>query len=263
MLFFTACKKNATNQPKSQSVLLSKIIYATPNASNYGQTAIEFVYNGTQLTKAICYAYSATVTQTANFSYNSQGQPNVITFDYSPAPFENSGFDSMAVFSYNGNVIDSMNVTNATLTPFGSSQENVNYTFTYLNNNLINWSVPTHVDHNYTFDANGNNIEETYITHDPNNDIIETTNNITFDNHPAIAQSIPYWKYFITNPYYYSFLLYTPFGTNNVVTSVVQEGANTYNVAYSYEYNSYGYPSEVTVNGFTSSFSYQFEYITN
>jgi len=242
----TACSKSSSNNPKpsSPTVLLTKVIDNTTGDPNIGQPLYEFTYSGKQLTKAVIYHYAGADVETDLFSYDSNGHLTGSIISHT----ESNTYDEVkSVVTYNGDNIGEVKFYTA------NNVLDQDITVTYNNGKLSSWYNPNEVKLTYTYDGNGNNTQNVateYQDGKPDGEVY-TVNNNTFDTKSNLAASLPLWIYFrvYTED---DCLSYTP-GAHNPLTSDASP--------YSYQYNSNGYPSAISLQG-ASAESYNYEYTT-
>jgi len=253
-LFFNSCKKNnVAKNNDGPAVFLSQIFYLT------GDTAAVFSYNGKQLAKATYYYENAPgipiYKQVNNFTYNANGQVTNITITYPTGYYYITDPMQVSVV-YNGN-----NIAEVDIIQQGKVIDD--NTFNYQNGLLNNW-LSSLFNYNITYNANGNVTSIGTLVN--TNNTTYSTINLAFDNYHTPISALPNSVYFIaSSDFWLLFPAWTP-GANNVLAS---NKTNSYtlpgtslNIAYHYSYNSYGYPSQVTITGDPENSGYTYEYIT-
>jgi hypothetical protein len=244
----TSCSKNngSTKEPTKQepTVLLTKVTNLTPGDPDNGKALATFTYSGKRLTKAVINHYSITPDiETDVFNYNGNGQLTGTTITHTLANTYN--YLSSAV-TYNGS--DPAKITFYKTNNVVASEN----TLTYQSGKLTKWYNPNEVEVAYTYDGNGHNTKQVateYSGGQPNG-YVYPVSYLTFDNKSNLTQALPYWVYFRTG-IQEEYLGYMP-GTNNALT-VNDDGTN---LTYSYEYNSNGYPSKITIGNNTYAYEY-------
>jgi hypothetical protein len=225
--FIIACKKDNTKTvTPTTTVLLSGI-----TAKN--GPGINFNYNGKQLTSFIIQ-YSAPLSpETHTFNYNSQGQLTGTTitnsfykYTYSIITLNSNGKISAIKFYLADNVLDG----EALFTYQNGDLVKV------LNGYLLSTVVPIDtIGTTFTYDTSHHRLSETM-----NGGVTTSKTYSSFDTKNNYLQAIPYPEYF-TAAYINGFDMYTdyPDAANNASGAVITPGS----VNYTYQYNSFGYPS--------------------
>lgn len=246
----SSCSKSSSNKTtkSTPTVLLTEVIDNISGDPYIGKPLYQFTYNGKQLTKAVINHYSITPdVETDLFNYDSNGHLTGTTISHS---LVNSYDDVSSTVTYSGDNISEIQFYSAP----NVLDKNMDIKLTYANGKLTHWFNSYEVSDTYTYDSNGNNTTEVateYQSGQPDGSV-STTINSGFDNQSNLTQAVPLWIYFraYTED---QCLAYTP-GTNNPLTSN-DGGAFTY----TYQYNSYGYPSAITgAGGYPQSYTYQY-----
>jgi hypothetical protein len=227
LLFIIGCKKdNSKTAAPTTTVLLSNI------TAKYS-AGVNFSYSGKQLTQFVIEYSGAISPETHAFNYNSQGQLTGTTITNSYYKYTNSvitfttgGRISAIKFYLKGNVLDGEAL------------------FTYQNGDLVeivngyelSTTGPGDTSSiNFTYDSNHHRLSEII-----NGSVTNSKTYSNFDNKSNYLQAIPYPEYF-TAVYSGGFDMYTdyPYAANNASSAAISPGS----INYSYQYNSYGYPS--------------------
>jgi len=238
-LFAISCSKSsdtATPEPvkAEPTVLLTKVTNVTPNSQDNGKVQAQFIYNGKQLVQAdINQQVNGSFSESHYFIYNAQGQ---LTNSSITHPSANANNPLTATASYSGNTI-----TNVKFFKVGNVLQS-DHTFTYTDGKLTKWYDPSQVEIVYSYNSTGNNNKQVmneYTAGRPNGYTI-TTDYLTFDSKHNVTTALPIWTYFLASGINWN--VDVP-GINNVLTAK----SGTSNETYTYEYNSNGYPTKVTM----------------
>ncbi len=244
----SSCSKSSVNKstPSTPSVLLTEVIDNTTGDPNIGKPLYQFTYNGKRLTQAVIYHYPDV--ETDLFNYDSQGHLTGTTISHTVS---NTYDDVSSTVTYNGSNISEIQFYSAP----NVLDKNMDIKLTYTNGKLTNWFNSNEVSDTYTYDSNGNNTKEVateYQNGQPDGSISTVTSS-SFDGKSNLTQALPLWAYFRVYTEDQS-LLYT-LGANNPVASNDNGTAFTY----TYQYNSYGFPSAITwTDAYPQSYTYQY-----
>jgi YD repeat-containing protein len=223
------------------------VIDNTTGDTYIGKPLYQFTYSGKQLTQAVINHYSITPdVETDLFNYDSNGHLTGTTISHTQA---NSYNDVSSTVTYNGSNISEIKFYLA------ANVLDRDIKLTYTNGRLTNWINSNEVSDTYSYDGSGNNTQEVAAEYQNGqaDGSVNTTTSTTFDSKSNLTLAVPLWVYFrvYTED---QCLFYTP-GTNNPVLSA----NNGTSFTYTYQYNSYGYPSAISwTDSYPQSYTYQY-----
>jgi YD repeat-containing protein len=243
----SSCSKSSVNKPTTPTTLLTQVTDNIPGDPYIGKPLYQFTYNGKQLTQAVINHYSITPdVETDLFNYNSSGQLTGTTISHTLA---NSYNDVSSTVTYSGTNISEIKFYLA-----GNVLDR-DIKLTYTNGKLTNWFNGNEVSDTYTYDSNGNNTKEVAAEYQNGqaDGSVSTTTSSSFDGKSNLTQALPLWVYF--RVYTEDQSLFYTLGANNPVAS----NDNGTDFTYTYQYNSYGYPSIITwTDAYPQSYTYQY-----
>jgi YD repeat-containing protein len=245
----SSCSKSSDNKTtkSTSATLLTEVTDNTSGDPYIGKPLYQFTYNGKQLTQAVINHYSITPdVETDLFNYDSNGHLTGTTISHTQA---NSYNDVSSAVTYDGSNISEIKFYLA-----GNVLDR-DIKLTYTNGKLSNWFNGNEVSDTYTYDNNGNNTKEVAAEYQSGqaDGSISTMTSSTFDSKSNLTQAVPLWAYF--RVYTEDQCLFYTLGTNNPVASNDNGTAFTY----TYQYNSYGYPSAISWNdNYLQSYTYQY-----
>ena len=275
LLVVISCKKKDSNPIVNGTVLLSKVIDNDPNSATYGSTLAQFSYNGKQLTSAAylsglwsgqCHCV-INYLETTSFNYDSQG--NLVGTTISNTTPNYSG-DIGSVITYNSNNISGIRFYKAgnvadrdvTVTYQNGTVQTFIIKFYNVQTSLNTYGTVTQ-NINFSYNSGNNAIQELQTDSLDGRQSILTSN---FDNKAGLSQAIPFWIYFNIDTRSFDIIggespigfPVTPGAGNPITISTAENDIIDFTYTLAYQYNTYGYPSQISFGPFMGIHKYEY-----